>query len=295
MEKLNWLYLFLFAFTIAACDDGAEPSLVVPEPDTVHPVVSIKSPADNDTLLVYEQNEIKVNITDNKGLSDVRVYVDVLVCDDMYFDFNCIPTPQEMPDEAVSISKGNSSLNWNLTIHIPSVMFIGTYTYIVEAVDRQQNVTKSSFTFTVLAPDLDLASFSTIFSQGAFENIDNGDGFLNYDELGAAFHANVFHGGEDMETGADDEDYWNWFVQLHGLENQIWSDWDTNGDDIMQPKEFSSGLEKAGFLAEWDLNKDHLFSQEEFANYLFHRLDLDGDGMLSSNEYLYGFTSNHWL
>ncbi|MFD3001944.1 hypothetical protein ACFS7Z_16345 [Pontibacter toksunensis] len=53
MEKINWLFLFLFAFTIAACDDGAELGPIVPEPDTVHPVVSITSPAANDTLLVY--------------------------------------------------------------------------------------------------------------------------------------------------------------------------------------------------------------------------------------------------
>ncbi|MFD3001945.1 hypothetical protein ACFS7Z_16350 [Pontibacter toksunensis] len=166
----------------------------------------------------------------------------------------------------------------------------------MEAEDGQQNVTKSSFAVTVHAPELDFASFSTIISNGAFfGQIDNNnDAFLNYNELGAAFYGSVNSGIEDWEIEPDEDD-WNWFVQFHGLENQTWSDWDTNGDDILQPKEFSKGLEKASFLAEWDIDNDGLLSEEEFTSYLFSRLDHDGNGVLSSNEYVHIFQSEYWL
>jgi hypothetical protein len=286
MNNSSLLFLLFFCLALMACDDGAEPSPVVPEPDAVHPVVSLTSPAPSDTLLVYEKNEIKVSITDNMYLRDVRVYVAVPECDS-----GCIP--QMMAGESVDFSRGSSNKNWSLIIDIPPGAFMGTHIYSVEAEDGQKNVTKESFTFTVHAPDLDLARFSSVIAKGVFGKIDDNDGFLNYDELGAALYGRV-HDGLDMEAEVDQDD-WHWFVDFYGLENQTWADWDTNGDDILQSTEFSRGLEKAGFLVEWDVDGNNLLSEEEFAGYLFSRLDFDGNGVLNGNEYVQGYKNNLWL
>lgn len=73
-----------------------------------------------------------------------------------------------------------------------------------------------------------------------------------------------------------------------GLDSRrAYDDWDTDGDGLLNPDEFSAARfdERAQRFGEWDVDRDGLVDQDELAAGLLDRWDRDADGVLDEDEF----------
>lgn len=68
---------------------------------------------------------------------------------------------------------------------------------------------------------------------------------------------------------------------------QVYEDFDTNSDDTVDREEFNQGY--GNNFSQWDRNQDGTLDDREFYETTFNRMDEDGDGMLSQNEWENGY------
>lgn len=268
MEKINWLLLFLFAFTIAACDDEEDVA-----PDTAAPVIAITSPAVNSSFLVVDEVELRANVTDNMGVEQVWVFI-------------IDPNGNRSKVDEVNIDFVNDNRNENLKVNfiLAEGSAAGTYTMIVEAQDEQQNTSESGVSLTVQAPDLEKVAFNTALTKNSsFRNwvIDNGAS-LTEDEFGTS----VFH---MMDTGHDgyvEEVEFDKFTVDFDLENETSSNWYWYDEfDGLSLTTINALLRKVRFFDDWDLDNNDLLSEAELTGGIFVRWDDNEDGVLSRDEY----------
>lgn len=134
MKKLNWLFLFLFSFTLLACDDDEDVTL-----DTSNPTIMITSPTTGQSFMVGDEVELRANIQDDMGLEEVRLFIQAPGM-----------ARQQIDDESISDflnDNRNKSLEYDVTI--PAGSPAGTYTMTVEATDEAGNEASKSVSIEV--------------------------------------------------------------------------------------------------------------------------------------------------
>lgn len=134
MKKLNWLFLFLFSFTLLACDDDEDVVL-----DTTNPTIQITSPTTGQNFMMNDQVKLRANIQDDMGLEEVRLYVQAPGMD-----------RQQINDQSISDflnDNRNKTLEYDITI--PSGSPEGSYTITVEATDEAGNEASQSVSINV--------------------------------------------------------------------------------------------------------------------------------------------------
>jgi uncharacterized membrane protein len=134
MKKLNWLFLFLFSFTLLACDDDEDVVL-----DTTNPTIQITSPSDGQNFVMSDQVELRANIQDDMGLEEVRLYVQAPGLD-----------RQKIDDESISdFLNDNRNKTLEYDISIPAGSPEGSYSIIVEATDEAGNQASKSVSINI--------------------------------------------------------------------------------------------------------------------------------------------------
>ncbi|WP_162054895.1 Ig-like domain-containing protein [Pontibacter pamirensis] len=266
MEKINWLFLFLFAFAIAACDDEDD---VAPDADA--PEIAITSPAVNTSFLVIDEIELRANVTDNREVEQVRIYLSG-------------PDGDRRQVDEVNIDFVNDSRNENLkvTFYMAEGSAAGIYTMIVEAQDEQQNTSESAVNINVQAPDLEKVAFNTALTKNTFfrKRVINNGASLTEGEFGTS----VFHIMDRGHDGYVENNEFDKFTVDFDLETS--SDWYYYDEfDGLSLGTLNALLRKVKFFDDWDLDNNNLLNEAELTGGIFGRWDDNEDGVLSRNEY----------
>lgn len=244
------------------------------QPDSIVPGINISSPKFNSDLMVFEYLIVYANISDNKGLDEVRLFI-------------VDPSGTRSEIEGLEHLKSlNNAVNTivNLFMRLPTNSAIGAYTLVIEAEDMKQNVSKDSVAFNVHAPDLNIAEFTDAFIKNGFiaAMADWEESFLSERSFGSGFFYVMDRDRDSRILKAE----WEKFVKDFDLSNQVWTTWDVNGDGNLSELEFKNGLGWSKLFNEWDQNKDGLVRDEELAIGVFGRWDDNMDGKLTRAEYL---------
>ncbi|MBC5994444.1 Ig-like domain-containing protein [Pontibacter cellulosilyticus] len=290
MKNRILLLLLMISSAITSCDDEeVQPTInplpTVPTtpaaPDTVSPVVNITSPEANATFLTIENVGIRVSITDNVGIDEVRLFMlnsagDTLNKSDSVLDISDLGLDND--------KVFNTTIYlYRQLINLPQNTAAVNYTTILEAVDKKQNTAKSSVTFTIHAPDLNKAEF---IKGSSYVNIDHALGWYGYQvpkDPDAAFSFVLLYmvDGDLHLTEAQ----WIKFATDFNLKDQVWAKWDENGDGTLNVDEFNQGIKKLNFYTEWDIDKNSWIDTHEMAGGIFERWDDNNDKLLSRGEY----------
>lgn len=68
-------------------------------------------------------------------------------------------------------------------------------------------------------------------------------------------------------------------------EEDYFTSWDTNTDEMWDDSEFETGIGETGLFNDWDVNDDGLFDDDELGDGIFDMYDADDDGFLNNEEY----------
>ncbi|GHB13679.1 EF-hand domain-containing protein [Modicisalibacter luteus] len=70
------------------------------------------------------------------------------------------------------------------------------------------------------------------------------------------------------------------FAQENGF-----SEWDSDGDGVVNYEEFDAGFDDEGLYNSWDANGDNMLDEQEYGEGIYNTYDRDGSGDWSEDEY----------
>ena len=126
--------------------------------------------------------------------------------------------------------------------------------------------------------------FSDFNRSNLFEDADTDrDNFFNENE----FNMNFFNTFDTNDNGMIDQNELNMATNDFRLNTagMNFTTLDTNADGNLDMNEFQPGFMTNNFFTTFDANTDARIAEREFTDGVFDRLDRDGDGMFSENEF----------
>jgi hypothetical protein len=267
------LFTIPFLLFVSCDDDDTDPVVNAPR-DTVNPIVEISQPTPDANFLLIDAINVIAKVTDNHRLEVVRVFL-------------TDPSgARKMVHENKDIRK--SSMDYNLSIHLPKDALSGSYTVMVEATDHGNNTTKDSRTITIESPALGQTEFTNAFTLGKITSALDWYGYphsgrieLNRHWFNSSFYFLMNTDQNAMTSKAE----WEKFAADFEVKDFNWSKWDENSDGQLNDAEFENAFSSLQFFEDWDTDKDGLIKKNEMANGFFLRWDQNKDGMLSREEY----------
>jgi hypothetical protein len=283
MKKSYLLYLFLLLSALMACDNDGDDIIVQPDlglqPDTENPIIAITSPKGSATAFtIINQVEIKANITDNKGLEEVRVFL---------ADTNGNILEDITKVDNFENAKRSYFLNVLLNSaksRLPKNSPVIGYTVVIQAIDKSQNVARNSAPFTLYAPDLSRVDFINAFRKINLYEYMDWNGYVRSTPEANLSLALFIMIDKDFNFDISDDE-WEKFAADFNLKDQVRKVWDANGDGNLNEDEFNKGFSKLNFFTEWDEDKNGALSDDELGSGIFSQWDRNKNGLLSRDEY----------
>ncbi|PKV75964.1 DUF4625 domain-containing protein [Pontibacter ramchanderi] len=281
MRKIYQLSFILLLWIGVSCggDDDPTPSTVNNPPDTEKPKIQLLTPEENSTFLVINLIRFNTRLSDNVALGTLKAS---LVSSDG--SRSEIMEPFIFTD-AMNITDFTGSF-------YPREIAPGTYTLLLEVLDRQKNMAKDSVAITIHAPAINQAEFENAFKKNTFYYYLDW-GWFGFDFInGVEFVKSQFTYGLLMMMSMDNyinKDQWEKFVKDFQFEKQTWASWDKDGNGMLDDIEFHQGIEQLGLFEKWDQNKDKLVNEKEFVRGIFKSWDRNRDDVLSREEYFEPF------
>merc|ERR1711976_496309 len=69
------------------------------------------------------------------------------------------------------------------------------------------------------------------------------------------------------------------------MAQEMGADWDTDGDTMLSAEEFAEGFRERAIFSGWDQNRDNLLSEDEFSGGVYSTYDRDANDGLDETEY----------